>query len=1586
MLSSIPKRRLALIEKIIADARRSAKALPPTFLQNYYRGVGEEDLAARPPSYFAGLAAKHAEHANRRAKTATVLHIEHVSDRRTVIFVVTTDRPFLVDSIGIALAECKAKVQLLVHPVLTVRRDARGRLLDLNSTSETNRVSESWQMYEIERLWDPQEVEQLRERLQAALTDVGHAVDDWLAMRSKVRDSIEALTKLTARALPTRERDEAVALLDWMEGAHFVFLGYRYHRLERGASKDHLVADRKSGLGILRAAATLGGDEVLQGELREAMRGNKPLIITKSPCRSTVHRSGHLDHLAVKDFDARGRVRGEHRFLGLWTATAYFASPNEIPVVRRKVAEVIERFGLDPRSHDGKAVLAVLETWPRDELFQSSPAELVEFVRGVVNLYDRQTTRLMLRHDALGRFWSCMVFVPRDRYTTEARLRIEQILLQYLSGESLESQVQIALSNHARLHVTIRGGTSSQSHLELQALETTIAESVATWTDQLADALQRELPAADAARLQARHARRFPANYQSEVSSEQALLDITALEELDANPQQSQLRLHRPTDAAPNRVHLRLCRHDEPVPIADLLPLLENFGLRMLGEKSWQIAALENQAAVVLQDFALELQGASSFDIAATGPRFIEALRAVRRGLLDNDGFNRLVLLTTLDAYEVNVLRACCRYLLQTGIPFSQSYMERCLYSHADLAAELYAFFATRHQPQLSDAKRAAAEQRLKTRLNRKLEAIVSADEDRILRSFVAVIEAILRCNFFQRDAAGARRPALTFKLDPQAIPGLPLPRPRYEMYVFGSRVEGVHLRMGEVARGGLRWSDRREDFRTEVLGLMKAQNVKNTLIVPVGAKGGFVPRRLPSAPREAVQAEGVAAYRLYINALLDVTDNIVAGKIAAPPALHRRDPADPYLVVAADKGTATFSDTANAIAIERGFWLGDAFASGGSAGYDHKKMGITARGAWECVKRHFREIGHDTQTQPFTVAGIGDMSGDVFGNGMLLSQQIKLVAAFNHQHIFIDPAPDPAKSFAERSRLFALPRSGWNDYDVKLISKGGGIYERSAKTILLSPEARALLGITNATATPLEVVRAILCMQVDLLWNGGIGTYVKASSESQLAAGDRSNDAVRVDGRDLRAKVVGEGGNLGFTQRGRVEYALQGGRINTDFIDNSAGVNTSDVEVNLKILTTAIESSGRLKRRDRDRLLVKLTNDVAQLVLRNNYLQSQALSTLQLQANSRLLELQSLIRSLERSGELDRAVEFLPDDETLLARRKQGLGLTRPELAVVLAYSKISLNRQLLASDLPEDRYFAQELQRYFPSIVASRYIKDIRRHRLQREIITTAVTNSLVNRMGPSFVMRAMQETGASAADVARAYSIAREVLAARELWSGLEKLDNRVATTAQYSAYADSARLLRHATMWLLRRGSHRVVADTIGVFDAPVKTFMDSLNSTLSGTTLAQYRRAREHYLAAGMTEQLAAKLAAGVTLDAAFDVAELAIAERCKVQAAATQWFATGARLRLDWIGERIDRLQVDGSLQAVARAGLRESLGRLQRTIVAHMLDEGWDAWALRHADALRRWERTIAEVAASENADFASLSVCVDGLRTLAD
>jgi glutamate dehydrogenase len=1620
MRKSIPRRRLTLIDRIVAAARGRRGAPAPGLLRGYFIGVGEEDLAARTPGEAAALAARHAALAARRSPGETLIEVlppDAVPPGvRPVsrVLIVTDDRPFLVDSIGLAFARAGIGVHTLIHPVMQVERDRNGRLKSaVGAGAAPGAGKESWQLHEIDPLFDADVRASMLELLRAGLADVAAAVDDWRPMRERMR---AAALALGAQGAPSTRggdarRAEDIALLDWMYGAHFVFQGYERLRLQRG----RLRRVPRSGLGILRGMAS-GTDAGVDAPA--SARARDGLHITKSRRRSTVHRPGHLDQISVLERDPRGRVVGEHRFLGLWTATAYFAAPAEIPVVRHKVDEVVAAFGLDPTSHDGKAVLAVLETWPRDELFQASVPELVGFVRGAVNLYERRTTRVIMRHDTAGGFWSCMVFVPRDRYTTEVRLRIERLLLGHCGAEDLESQVQIALSNHARLHVTLRGGRAALgTPVDEAALGREIAEAAATWQDGLQAALYAAWPPEEAARLMYRHGARFPAAYQSEVGPADALSDIAALEALAADPAQPQLRLWRPAGAPRARVHLRVARSGGPAPIAELLPVLENFGLRMLAERPWRIAPLGDPAPVAagmddvaLQDFELELRDApAGTDPLRAGERFLTALRAVRAGTLDDDAFNRLVLLTALDGHETGVLRACCRWLLQTGIPFSLAYMARTLAAHPGIAADLWRLFALRLAPTAGPrAGRAQAKpaSRLIERLHTRLEAVSHADEDRILRAFMGVILATLRTNFFQRDPDGSRRPALALKLDPHAVADLPLPRPYREIYVLGPRVEGVHLRMGEVARGGLRWSDRREDFRTEVLGLMKAQNVKNTLIVPVGAKGGFVPRRLPvGGPREAVQAEGVSAYKTYIGALLDVTDDIRGKRIVPPAGVRRLDGDDPYLVVAADKGTATFSDIANGISVARGFWLGDAFASGGSAGYDHKKMGITARGGWECVKRHFRELGIDTQSQPFTVAGIGDMSGDVFGNGMLLSRQIRLVAAFNHQHVFLDPAPDPARSFAERARLFALPRSGWNDYDKRAISRGGGVFERSAKAIPLSAEARALLGIEASSAPPQEVIRAILRLSVDLLWNGGIGTYVKASTEPQSAAGDRTNDGLRVDGRELRARVVGEGGNLGLTQRGRVEYALAGGRINTDFIDNSAGVNTSDVEVNLKILTNAIESRGRLRRAERDKLFARLTDEVAGLVLRNNYLQSQALSTLELQGHARLPEFQGLIGSLERSGELNRAVEHLPDDDAIAQRRKQGQTLTRPELAVLLSYSKIWLTRQLLGSDLPEDRGFAQELMRYFPSAVRERFTADIRRHRLRREIVATAVTNSLVNRMGPTFVGRACADTGASAADVARAWGIARDSFEARALWQSVEALDTKIPAAAQYAIHGESARLLRHATVWLLRRRPGRLsVAEAVAEYHGPIAHLRRALPRILEGRALEAWQTARARHAAGGAPAAIAAEAASLAALDAALDICELARTHgagqgAAAIEATARTWFGASAALSIDLLEARIDSLTVDGALQAQARAGLRDGLRASQVRILGQLIGTPvsaggradawaarWQAWSAGRSSRLESWRRTLREVEAAGGADFASLSVCVDALRALAD
>src|SRR5690349_13969447 len=1445
MLGKIPAARLALIEKIVAEALKNVpkaqRELTRDFLGAFFRGVAEEDLRAHRAKDLAAAALSHLEFGRRRTRSGVLVDIappleveSTTASHRVLLRVVGPDMPFLVDSIGIVFSQMNIAVHLIVHPVLSVRRS--GGVLKSVGIDLPDSQAESWQMMEIDRPRDEAATRDLENRIRAGLEDVRKAVADFRPMLEKIRAVANEIDRAPS-PVPKSHVSEARALLSWMHDGHFVFLGYRHYHLKRGRSRDALVRDSASGLGILRSKKA-SKPILLSGHLRQQARAPDLLTLTKANTASTVHRGSYLDYVGVKTFDAKGEVTGEHRFLGLWTSSAYHKPPAEIPLLRRKLDAVIAHFGLPPQSHDAKSVVNVFETFPRDELFQTPVNELIASVRGIVNLYERRRVRLFVRRDSFERFYSCLVFVPRDRYNTEVRERIERIVKQRFGGTHVETQVQISDSMLARLHMLVRTEQGAKTVDDIPAIEAEIAAAAATWEDRLLQSLISRGVDRGAVELAARYTKIFPPAYRADVEPAQALEDITDLEALAAHPDVPQLNLR--SMGRQGRLSLRILRANEPISISDILPMLENFGLRVLAEHPYLVTTPDRPVSI--QDFELEARDIKRADIEALEPLFKDAFLAAWRGDIENDGFNRLLLCASLSARDIVVVRAYCRYLLQTGIPFSQAYMERVLVAQAPITSALVRLFQT--QFALNNKARESAAERITKGIKSALDKVQSLDEDRILRSYLNVIRATLRTNYYQT-VDGAPKSWVSFKLDPHAIPDLPLPRPKYEIFVYSPRVEGVHLRMGAVARGGLRWSDRREDFRTEVLGLMKAQHVKNTVIVPVGAKGGFYPKRLPAGgSRDDIQKEAVASYQTFIRGLLDVTDNIVNGKVVVRPGIVRRDGDDAYLVVAADKGTATFSDIANAISIEYGHWLGDAFASGGSAGYDHKGMGITARGAWECVKRHFREIGVDIQSQDFTCAGIGDMSGDVFGNGMLLSRHIRLVAAFDHRHIFLDPSPNAAASFRERERLFKLLRSSWDDYNRKLISRGGGVWPRSAKSIPLSPEAQKLLELSAATATPVEVMRAVLRMNVDLLWNGCIGTYVKDHDETHADVRDRANDAIRADGREIRAKVIGEGGNLGCTQRGRVEYAQvggpekSGGRLNTDFIDNSAGVNTSDVEVNIKILLSDLERRGKLTRAARDKLLASMTDEVAHLVLRNNYLQTQALSVLEQKAPERLAEYQGLIRSLERTGDLDRAIEFLPAEDEFLERRKKRQGLTRPELSVVLAYAKIWLSTHLLVSDLPDDPYFASEVQRYFPTPMRRRYAREIPRHRLRREIVTTQTTNSLVNRMGPVFVTRAQEETGADPAVIARAYSIAREIFAMRTLWFDIEALDNKVSAAMQYGMFYRAARLLRHTSYWLLReRGRDLHIENTVRELRPGVEALADRIDSVLGGAARA-----------------------------------------------------------------------------------------------------------------------------------------------------
>jgi glutamate dehydrogenase len=1570
------------------------------FLQMYFANVDAEDLAHRDPKELAQAAAAHLAFARQRRRAALVrvynptLREHGFVSPHTIIDVVNDDMPFLVDSISLAISERSLTLHFLAHPVLAVERDASGLLKAVHRRSDSNDGKklklESFQHLEIDRIVDPVAMSALAAQIERSLRDVRVACADWARMRDATRRAAADLTALSDR-FDANDLSETCALLAWMENRHFTFLGYREYRLGGRQGRETLLPIKSTGLGILRPGhrAPDKTNKILPADIRRQMRSRELSLVTKANLPSTVHRAGYLDYVGIKNFDAKGKLIGERRFLGLWTSAAYNCNPREIPLLRHKVARVIEHFALVPDSHDGKALQHILESFPREELFQSSIGELTRIATGIFGLHERPRVRVLLRRDAFRRFYSCLVYVPREKYNTQVRQRIEKVIGSAFAATSLESQVQIAESNLARIQIVARTLPTDETRIDTEVLEKRVAAAVRSWLDGFKSALLARFDEAYALKLYETYAQAFPAAYTEDFDGEAAAQDVSFLEEVEKNPARLHLDIYRPDAKHKERLFLKIFRGQDAIPISDLLPMLENMGLKVIAERPYE---LEQQGVhrAWIQDLELVMHAPAAIPLETLDHEIQSAFTAVWTGRMDNDSFNALTLSGGIPWRIVTVLRAFCRYLLQAGLPFSQGYIAQVLINNAPLARLLADLFVTRFDPAIATPARLKALAKLGKNIMETIEAVTRSDEDRILRALWNAMSATVRTNAFQTDASGQLKEYISFKIESQQLRELPLPRPLFEVFVFSPRMEGVHLRMGYVARGGIRWSDRREDFRTEVLGLMKAQNVKNTVIVPVGAKGGFVVKRMPTE-REAVQAEVIACYQTLIRGLLDITDNIVDEKIIPPKNVIRHDADDAYLVVAADKGTATFSDIANAISAEYSFWLGDAFASGGSAGYDHKKMAITARGGWECVKRHFREIGVDVQKQSFSVAGIGDMAGDVFGNGMLQSPHIRLIAAFNHQHIFLDPAPDAVRSLAERERLFALPRSSWEDYSKAAISKGGGVYPRSAKTLSLSKEVQTLLELP-AQATPNEVIKAILRSHVDLLWNGGIGTYVKAGSESHSDVGDRSNDAVRIDGRELNCKVVGEGGNLGMSQLGRIEYARRGGRLNTDFIDNSAGVNCSDVEVNLKILLNGAMRAKELTRAARDRLLVQMTDEVAALVLRNNYLQGQAISTSEFQAKERLSESAFAIRAFERSGDLNRSLEYLPSDEEIAERRKAQEGLTRPELAVTLSYGKIWLYRALVQSDVPEDPYLSAELNRYFPEPVQKRFPARIKKHRLRREIISTAITNSLINRMGPVFPVRAQDDTGAEPAAIARAYTIAREVFAVRDIWSQIEGLDNKIAATVQYTAMFQTTRLLRHMTYWLLEnRRKDLDIKAAVSRYGAKVAELAGELTSVLSVTARAQLGALRSRLIEQNMPEQLAGRVAALETMHCALDLVEVATSARVSMAYAARAYFELGESIGLSWIKDQIESLAADGHWQAVARGTLRDNLYSLQRRITLATLEcKGRDAvervnqWIARNSAPVEALKRVVVDLRTGSPPDFATLSVALQAVRRL--
>ncbi|MGH8426865.1 MAG: NAD-glutamate dehydrogenase [Gammaproteobacteria bacterium] len=1592
--------------KILAAARARKSghdsALLKGFLQAYYAGVNTEDLREYAPANLAGAALSHLQIGEPRRGRDFAVRVfnprqkeEGWSSAHTLFETVAPDMPFLVDSVTMVAEKHRLAVHQTIHPVLSVRRDDSGKIEAIGPRGSLDGgQDESFIHLEVDHSSGGERLERMAQDLEHALADTSAAVTDWTALRNAA-EALAYEMDPEKSPLEPEELEEGRHFLHWLVDTHFTFLGYREYRLEREGQKEVLHAVPGSGLGILREDGAQSSQPlVLLREARKRALTKELVIISKANSRSTVHRPSYLDYIGFKLFDEHGEVFGEARFLGLFTSSVYSHSPREIPIVRHKLRRVLAHSQLAPNSHAGKGLVHALETLPRDELFQASEDELFELATGILDIQERLQVRLFIRRDAFGRFYSCLIYSPRERYNSDVRERMQAILAETLNGREIESFVQMGESQLARVHFIVHTKAWQRARISHKSLERALSEATRTWDDRLRAALLRRYDEERGVALFERWGGHFPLAYQEDTAPEDALHDIRLLQRLgESRP--LELKLYCGRDDAQGVLRMKVFCLEQPLIASDILPLLENMGLKIISERPYEIE-LGDASIYWTHDFYTLVRSGTTPDPAEIGPRFREAFLTLWNGQAENDSLNGLILSAGLDWRQVRLIRAYAKYLLQTGMPFGEGYLEGAIAARPEVARALVAYFEARFDPELDGKEREEGSQRTGETLDKTLDDLSSQDEDRILRGMAATMRSTLRTNHFYRDAHGYPRHFLSFKLNSADVPELPLPRPLFEIFVYAPHVEGIHLRGGKVARGGIRWSDRRADFRTEVLGLMKAQMVKNTVIVPVGCKGGFFVKQLPTrGDRDTVLTEVKRCYRDFIRGLLDLTDNLNGNRVIPPARVVRYDEDDPYLVVAADKGTATFSDLANEIAADYDFWLGDAFASGGSVGYDHKKLGITAKGTWESVKRLFREMGVNPETQQITAVGIGDMSGDVFGNGMLRSRKLCLRAAFNHQHIFIDPNPDPQASYKERVRLFDLPRSGWNDYDVKKISQGGGIYERSAKTIRLSKEAQQALAVESASLTPQQLVQAILKAPVDLFWNGGIGTYVKASRESQADVGDRSNDAVRVNGRDLRCKVVGEGGNLGFTQLGRIEFARNGGRITTDFIDNSAGVDCSDHEVNIKILLNVVRQHRSLPEEERRELLVSMTEEVEQLVLRDNYLQSLALSVAETQSKTRLNEHAHLIRMLERQGTLNRQIEYLPGDDEMTERQASGTGLTRPELAVLLAYGKIAVYNALDEGPLAEDSYLRRELIDYFPSQLRERYAKLMPKHRLQADIIATAITNSMVNRMGPNFPLRVKEDTGASMNEIARAYTVARESLEMLALWRGLEAPGPDLPGQVQSSIIVATGLLVSHATRWIIKHGYGAAeIGETVESFGKVTRELNEQLPAILPEELAERYEKTRTEYAGLGLTEELARRVAALPALYATFDIAEAGKASGFGVAEAGRAYFRLGAALGLDWLRTQVDNLPADDHWKSLACATLREGLYARQRLLTIEALkakphtgsaEKQIDAWLEREAASVERFRSIISEIRATNQIEFASMSVALQETHSLA-
>ena len=1602
--------------KSLGLKKQSEKQIFQRFLDQFFRSFPYENIEGQGIDVLSDQVGAIWKGIQKRSPGKSILQLETVTlpgkiSPRLIIFTVNNDGPFLVDSIATYLKSQGLEVELKSHPVLSVIRDKPGNLVDVldAAASDPKLKSESMIWIQIKADLSSQEMKKVEKDLKGLLSHVRNVVSDFQDVRhtlytlSNQAESLETILgnmkKQATIGNPTpvgaNDLSNVYSFLRWLDSDHFVFLGSRYYKLKSngdGINLEECTTSPRLGLfkdktlsAIPEIQPSFFKEEVQQGK-KKTKKSLAPLTFFKTNMRSQVHRPSRIDSVEVVDFSADGKARGVYQFVGMLTNLGYSRSAFSVPILNKKVQKVFQRFGLLPQWHDGKSLTNIIDSIPQDELLHLTEDEIYTICARVLQLTDSGRLVSFIRADKFGRQATVILYLTRDHYSSEIKEKLGNIVSEELGGRLGSTNVLVSDLPFARIIYVISFDQPRAIKFDLEAIEEKLVLASFSWSDQLEKLLHGEHNEAKASQLFAHYKDTFPRSYMESFTPKIGVSDIGYLEKIRTT-QPIAIKL---TKKDGDELRVKVFHRDKPISLSTLLPMLQNLGLDIITETPYCLNLPDQE--VWAHSIEARTPKLKDWDLVANN--LSTTFSKVWDGEIENDAFNQLILRANLTWQQISVARGYAHFLKQVKLPYSMPYVEQTLSAHPKITAQLIDLFEVLFDPKRSK-NREGESQKIIRAIKKSLQDVSRLDHDVILRRLLNAITSTVRTNFYQSLQNG--KSYISFKFDCSKLMDIPQPRPLYEIFVYSPRVEAVHLRGGKVARGGIRWSDRLEDFRTEILGLVKAQMVKNSVIVPLGSKGGFIVKKHEMfKDRAELMTEVQACYKMMMSGLLDVTDTIQIGKggkskIVAPANVVRHDEDDPYLVVAADKGTATFSDIANGIAGDYGFWLDDAFASGGSQGYDHKKMGITARGAWESVKRHFREMGHDTQKQPFTVIGVGDMSGDVFGNGMLLSDQIKLVAAFNHMHIFIDPDPDPAKSFKERQRLFKLPRSAWTDYDKKVMSKGAQIYDRSAKSLKLTPEIKALLGLDVTEITPDKLLSAILRAQADLLWFGGIGTYIKSRDESNADAGDRGNDAIRINAHELRVKVVGEGANLGMTQLARIEYGLKGGRSNTDAIDNSAGVDCSDHEVNIKILFSSLESAGKITRKQRNKLLEDMTDEVAQLVLRDNYLQTQILTFMQQMGAQGLKQFQTLMKTLEQEANLSRAIEYLPEDEDIESRILQGQPLTRAELSVLLAYAKISLYEVIIHSDLPDRGMYKTCLYEYFPKVLQRKYPKEIAQHLLQREIIATTIANELINRAGPLFLYDVALIAGKDRASVAHAFFLAVHALGLNELWQEIELLDPLMIADLQTQCFMDIRKILVLSTLWFLRHD----IADQLSEKNLKqIQNLIKDVRKYLHRDQCDYIGQSVQRFEEKGIKKEgLAHRLSIIPYLPAFLDIVNISNATRTTQDNVASVYFFLRDRFSLDKLLIMADQITVEEEWQKTARAQLVDDLAKIQERLTLRVINESMGCtskacnvseWMTGHQDLADQISHVLATIKSDDKASLSLLGFVVRQLQKM--